>query len=211
MYKRQLIKISQLSKTLDYIPRDVQLINQIVHDIYYGNFSLFQSLPDVWAIDQIMPVMPIHRLDEEPDRSAIISDITCDCDGKIDRFPDKSQERGSIMLHNLKEREEYYLGVFLVGAYQETLGDLHNLFGDTNIVSISVNEDGSYRILREVEGDSVEDVLSYVEYDLRAIKTRLKNITEDSIARGYISAKERRVIFRTFEEGLRGYTYFERE
>ncbi len=206
-----LIKISQLSKTLDYVPKDVQLINQIVHDIYYGNFSLFQSLPDVWAIDQIMPVMPVHRLDEEPTRPAIISDITCDCDGKIDRFPDKNQERGSIMLHTLKEQEEYYLGVFLVGAYQETLGDLHNLFGDTNVVSISVNEDGSYKILREVEGDSVEDVLSYVEYDLRAIKTRLKNITEDSIAKGFISANERRIILKNFEEGLRGYTYFEKE
>jgi arginine decarboxylase len=206
-----LIKISQLSKTLDFVPKDVELINQLVHDIYYGNFSLFQSLPDVWAIDQIMPVMPIHRLSEEPDRPAIISDITCDCDGKIDRFPDQKQERGSIMLHSLKDQEEYYLGVFLVGAYQETLGDLHNLFGDTNVVSISVNEDGSYKILREVEGDSVEDVLSIVEYDLRAIKTRLKNITEDSISKGFITAKERRVIFKTFEEGLRGYTYFERE
>lgn len=206
-----LIKISQLSKTLDFVPKDVELINQLVHDIYYGNFSLFQSLPDVWAIDQIMPVMPIHRLSEEPDRPAIISDITCDCDGKIDRFPDQKQERGSIMLHSLKDQEEYYLGVFLVGAYQETLGDLHNLFGDTNVVSISVNEDGSYKILREVEGDSVEDVLSIVEYDLRAIKTRLKNITEDSISKGFITAKERRIIFKTFEEGLRGYTYFERE
>ncbi len=206
-----LIKIAQLSKSLDYVPKDVQLINQLVHDIYYGNFSLFQSLPDVWAIDQIMPVMPIHRLGEEPDRPAIISDITCDCDGKIDRFPDQKQERGSIMLHSLKDQEEYYLGVFLVGAYQETLGDLHNLFGDTNVVSISVNEDGSYKILREVEGDSVEDVLSIVEYDLRAIKTRLKNITEDSISKGFITAKERRIIFKTFEEGLRGYTYFERE
>ena len=115
------------------------------------------------------------------------------------------------MLHTLKEKEEYYLGVFLVGAYQETLGDLHNLFGDTNVVSISVNEDGSYKIQREVEGDSVEDVLSIVEYDLRAIKTRLKNITEDSISKGFITARERKTIFKTFEEGLRGYTYFERE
>lgn len=206
-----LIKISQVSKTLDYVPKDVQLINRIVHDIYYGNFSLFQSLPDVWAIDQTMPVMPIHRLTEEPTRPAIISDITCDCDGKIDRFPDKYQEKTSLMLHTLKEREEYYLGVFLVGAYQETLGDLHNLFGDTNVVSISVNSDGSYTFLREVEGDSVEDVLAIVEYDRRALKNRLKNITEDSIHKGYISVAERRIIFRTFEEGLRGYTYFERE
>ena len=206
-----LIKISNLTKKLEHIPKDVQNINKLVYDIYYGNFSLFQSLPDVWAIDQIMPTMPIHRLKEEPTRPAIISDITCDCDGKIDNFPDVFQEAKTIMLHPLKEQEEYYLGVFLVGAYQETLGDLHNLFGDTNVVSIHVNADGSYKILREVEGDSVEDVLSYVEYDVKAIKTRLKNLAEDSIRKGYITARERKNILNSFREGLMGYTYFEKE
>lgn len=206
-----MIKISEAAKELDHIPADVQKITKLVYDIYYGNFSLFQSLPDVWAIEQIMPTMPIHRLCEEPVRPAIISDITCDCDGKIDKFPDISQEANTITLHPVKDNEEYYLGVFLVGAYQETLGDLHNLFGDTNVVSIHVNEDGSYNILREVEGDSVEDVLSYVEYDIRAIKTRLKNIAEDSVRHGFITARERKTILNTFNEGLRGYTYFEKE
>ncbi len=206
-----LMKISEVSKDLPVIPRDVQKINKLIHDIYYGNFSLFQSLPDVWAIDQILPVMPIHRLNEEPSRQAIISDITCDCDGKIDRFPDISQEKTSLMLHPLKDGEEYYLGVFLVGAYQETLGDLHNLFGDTNVVSIHMDEDGSYRFIRELEGDSVSDVLNYVEYDIRAMKNRLKLLAEDSISLGYITARERKSILALFEEGLRGYTYFEKE
>lgn len=206
-----LIKISELSRDMDHIPRDVQTINKLVYDVYYGNFSLFQSLPDVWAIDQILPVMPIHRLTEIPTRPAIISDITCDCDGKIDHFPDPSHEKNTLMLHELKDTEEYYVGVFLVGAYQETLGDLHNLFGDTNVVSVHVNDDGSYKFVREVEGDSVADVLSYVEYDLRSIRNRLKHIAEDSIAKGYITARERKTILANFEEGLRGYTYFEKE
>ena len=171
---------------MEHIPKDIQNINKLVYDVYYGNFSLFQSLPDVWAINQILPVMPIHRLTEAPSRAAIISDITCDCDGKIDSFPDYSHEKNSIMLHDLKDDEEYYVGVFLVGAYQETLGDLHNLFGDTNVVSIHVNEDGSYKFLRELEGDSVADVLSYVEYDVRSLKKRLKNMAEDSIQKGFI-------------------------
>jgi arginine decarboxylase len=211
LVQHTLIKISQISKELDHIPKDVQSINKLVYDVYYGNFSLFQSLPDVWAIDQILPIMPIHRLDEAPSRQAIISDITCDCDGKIDKFPDVSQEKTSLLLHTLNDHEEYYLGVFLVGAYQETLGDLHNLFGDTNVVSIHVNEDGTYQFVRELEGDSVSDVLSYVEYDLRAIRNRLKNIAEDSIHKGFITPRERKSILANFEEGLRGYTYFEKE
>ncbi|SDP21080.1 biosynthetic arginine decarboxylase [Desulforhopalus singaporensis] len=205
------IKIREISKTMPHIPRDAQEIIKLVYDIYYGNFSLFQSLPDVWAIDQLMPTMPIHRLGEEPTRPAIISDITCDCDGKIDKFPDIAQPKKSILLHPLKEDEEYYLGVFLVGAYQETLGDLHNLFGDTNVVSIHVNDDGSYNFSKEIEGDSVEDVLSYVEYDLKAVRSRLKALAEDSIKKGYIKPRERKTILRAFEEGLRGYTYFEKE
>lgn len=206
-----LIKISHLSKGMEHIPKDVQSINRMVYDVYYGNFSLFQSLPDVWAIDQVLPVMPIHRLTEAPSRPAIISDITCDCDGKIDNFPDIQHEKNTLMLHDLKADEEYYIGVFLVGAYQETLGDLHNLFGDTNVVSIHVNSDGTYKFIRELEGDSVADVLSYVEYDLRAMKNRLKHIAEEAIHKGFISARERKTILANFEEGLRGYTYFEKE
>lgn len=206
-----LIKITKVAKELDYIPEEIEQIEKLIPDIYYGNFSLFQSLPDVWAIGQLFPVMPIHRLNEAPTRSAIIADITCDCDGRINSFPGYPHTRETIHLHKLKTNEEYYLGVFLVGAYQETLGDLHNLFGDTNVVSIHVQENGSYEFIREQEGDSVEDVLSYVEYDVKAIKRRMKDFAEDSIRQGYITVKERKTILRTFNEGLRGYTYFEKE
>jgi len=206
-----LIKISKLSVTLKHPPRDAHYIDKLLFDIYYGNFSLFQSLPDVWAIDQIFPVMPLHRLNEAPTKPAIISDITCDCDGKIDSFPDFEHDRSRLMLHELNNGYEYYLGVFLVGAYQETLGDLHNLFGDTNIVSVYVNEDGSYELSEEVEGDSVANVLEYVEYDIKAMKARLKNIAEDAIKKDYITAKDRKKILSDFDEGLRGYTYYEKE
>ena len=206
-----LIKISEVGGKLDHIPKDVSEINKLLYDVYYGNFSLFQSLPDVWAIDQIFPIMPLHRLKEKPTHPAIISDITCDCDGKIDSFPDYSHEKKTLMLHNLKDDEEYYMGVFLVGAYQETLGDLHNLFGDTNVVSIHAQEDGSYQFIRELEGDSVSDVLAYVEYDVRSIKNKIKQMAEESIQKGFITAKERKSILHSFDEGLRGYTYFEKE
>jgi arginine decarboxylase len=206
-----LIKISEVGATLNHIPKDVAEISKLLYDVYYGNFSLFQSLPDVWAIDQIFPMMPIHRLRERPTHPAIISDITCDCDGKIDSFPDYSHEKKALMLHELKDDEEYYLGVFLVGAYQETLGDLHNLFGDTNVVSIHAQEDGSYQFIRELEGDSVSDVLAYVEYDVRSIKNKIKLMAEEAIQKGFITAKERKSILHSFDEGLRGYTYFEKE
>ncbi len=210
MINHIMIKISKLSYLLDYVPDDIRSIREMVYDVYYGNFSLFQSLPDVWAIDQVFPVMPIHRLKEMPTRQAIISDITCDCDGKIDSFPDYMHMKKSLRLHELKEHEDYYLGVFLVGAYQETLGDLHNLFGDTNVLSIHVEQDGRYEFIRELEGDSVADVLSYVEYDIKMMKNRLTRIAEDSIRLGYIKPKDRKKILNDFNEGLQGYTYFEK-
>ena len=171
---------------------------------------MFQSLPDMWAIDQVFPVMPLHRLNEEPRRQAIIADITCDCDGKIDRFPDRRGTRKTLALHGLREKEEYYIGAFLVGAYQETLGDLHNLFGDTNVVSIRFNDDGSYMFVHELEGDSIADVLSYVEYDPRAMVQRFRNNAELAVREGRISAEERLKIMNAFSESMRGYTYYER-
>src|SRR5690606_21332969 len=126
---------------------------------------VFQSLPDAWAIDQIFPLIPIHRHTEEPSRRAIFADITCDSDGKIDKFADLHDVRRTLPVHEQKEGEEYYIGVFLVGAYQETLGDLHNLLGDTNVVSVRINDNGSFDFVREIEGDSIWDVLSYVEYE----------------------------------------------
>ncbi|HHX81413.1 MAG TPA: biosynthetic arginine decarboxylase, partial [Pseudomonadaceae bacterium] len=158
-------KISDISEQMARVPADLEGLKLSLADIYYGNFSLFQSLPDTWAIDQLFPIAPLHRLNEEPGRTAVIADITCDCDGKIDSFVGPEDVTKVLPLHALKEGEEYYLGVFLVGAYQETLGDLHNLFGDTNVVSVRINRDGSYDFVKEMHGDTIADVLSYVEYD----------------------------------------------
>jgi len=180
-------------------------------DIYYANFSVFQSLPDAWAIKQLFPIMPIHRLNERPVRNAIISDITCDCDGKIEQFVDLHDERQTLPLHELKENEEYYLAAFLVGAYQETLGDLHNLLGDTNVVGISISpEDGRFEIIKELEGDSVGDVLSYVEYNPQTLLDSFKHNAERAVREKTITPAERKVIVTAFEDGIRGYTYFER-
>jgi len=195
---------------LKYVPDEFEGIESALADIYYGNFSVFQSLPDSWAINHLFPIMPIHRLDEAPMREAIIADITCDCDGKIDKFIDLHDVRKTLPLHDLKPEEEYYLGVFLVGAYQETLGDLHNLLGDTNVVSIRVNENGGYELVGEIEGDSVADVLSYVEYDPKTMMAQFRDQAEQAVQDGKITPEERKVVMDAFENGLRGYTYFER-
>jgi arginine decarboxylase len=202
-------RIAKLTEEMEYIPNELRGLPAMLADIYYGNFSLFQSLPDVWAIDQLFPVMPIHRLDEKPDREVVVADITCDCDGKIDRFVGQYTTRDTLPLHNLTD-EEYYLGVFLVGAYQETLGDLHNLLGDTNVVTIQVDRDGNLNYSRELEGDSVADVLSYVEYDPKRMIQRIRQLAENAVRNDAITAKDRRQIMEAFENGMRGYTYFER-
>ncbi len=178
-------------------------------DIYYGNFSVFQSLPDVWAIEQVFPVMPVHRHNEKPVRQAIIADITCDSDGKIDRFIDPRGLRKTLPVHPLRENEPYYLGVFLVGAYQETLGDLHNLMGDTNVVSIRINADGSFDFIREMDGDSIADVLSYVEYQPQQLLEQFRRTAEGAVRAGRISPQERQAMLASFDASLRGYTYFE--
>jgi arginine decarboxylase len=203
-------RIAQEKTKLKHIPKDLLEIDHSLADIYYGNFSVFQSLPDSWAVDQLFPLMPVHRLEEEPACQAILSDITCDSDGRIDKFIDPQGIKHTLALHPLKDGEEYYLGVFLVGAYQETLGDFHNLLGDTNVVSISVEADGSYHFARELRGDSVADILAYVEYDPRRILEDLRERAEKAVRSGKISPSERYRIMSAFEDGLRGYTYFER-
>jgi arginine decarboxylase len=192
------------------IPPELSLLPEKIADVYYGNFSVFQSLPDSWAIGQLFPIMPIHRHREAPVRQAIIADITCDSDGKIDRFIDVQQERRTLPVHALIEGEEYYLGVFLVGAYQETLGDLHNLLGDTNVVSVRINPDGSFDFVKEMQGDSIADVLSYVEYDPRQLKERFRDTAEQAVRSGRITPAERAQILDQFAASLRGYTYFEK-
>ncbi len=189
---------------------EAEKLKEQLSDIYYCNFSLFQSLPDMWAINQVFPVMPLHRHNEKPSRQAIIADITCDCDGKIDRFADVRGTRKTLSLHAMNEGEEYYIGAFLVGAYQETLGDLHNLFGDTNVVSIRFNDDGSYGFAHEIEGDSISDVLSYVEYTPKNMQNRFRKNAELAVSEGKISASERLKIMTAFTDSMNGYTYYEK-
>ena len=187
---------------------EIKKLEQQLSDIYYGNFSLFQSLPDVWAIDQLFPIMPIHMLNIKPDRRAILSDITCDSEGKIDRFIGNREVQNTLALHTPPEDEDYILGVFLVGAYQETLGDLHNLLGDTNVVSVTY-EDGSFSLHNELEGDTVADVLSYVEYEPKRLEAMIRTKAERAVQEGRITALERRKIISAYTAGLRGYTYYE--
>jgi len=203
--------IADALDTMDQIPESMAGLKLSLADIYYGNFSLFQSLPDIWAIDQLFPIMPIHRLDEEPTRQAVIADITCDCDGKIDNFIGLAEPEKTLPLHPLKVGEEYYLGVFLVGAYQETLGDLHNLFGDTNVVSVRLNRDGSFDFVKEMIGDTIADVLSYVEGEPKQLELSYRNTAERAVQQGRISVAERQQMIKAFRASMQGYTYYERE
>jgi arginine decarboxylase len=203
-----------ISEHMDDVGADSGQMSRLEHvltDYYYANFSVFQSLPDLWAIDQIFPVMPIQRLKEKPTRKVVLSDITCDSDGKIDHFAHGCELHQSLPLHDvdIEGGEQYNLGVFLVGAYQETLGDLHNLLGDTNVVSVSLDTKGQLRYRRELEGDTVSEVLSYVEYDPKVLVTKFRELAESAVTQKRISPSERREIMSAFEEGLRGYTYFE--
>lgn len=212
LYLEILHGIAGLIENMERPPSDLNGLKKSLADIYYGNFSLFQSLPDSWAINQLFPIMPIHRLHERPSREAVLADITCDCDGRIDRFIDSSNgSRATLPLHPFTVDEEYYLGVFLVGAYQETLGDLHNLFGDTNVVSVRINRDGTFDFVKEIQGDTVADVLSYVEYHPKDILVKYRNTAERAVKEGRVTAKERQQIVKAFSESLQGYTYYEKE
>ena len=203
-------EVNQIAGGLKHAPDEFRGLPKLLADKYFCNFSLFQSLPDSWAIDQIFPIMPIQRLDERPDRTATLQDITCDSDGKIANFISTKNVSHYLPVHSLKSKEPYYVGVFLVGAYQETLGDLHNLMGDTNVVSIRVDPDGGYEYVREIRGDSVADILSYVEYDPRRILDDLRATAERAVRAGRLTPSDRFAVLQAFEDGLRGYTYFER-
>ena len=202
--------IAQEKAKLKQVPKDLLEIDSTLADIYYCNFSVFQSLPDSWAIDQVFPIMPVHRLNEVPERQGILSDMTCDSDGRINHFIDPQGMKSTLDLHPLKEGEEYYLGVFLVGAYQETLGDLHNLLGDTNVVSVRIQEDGSYEFARELNGDSISDILAYVEYDPRKILEDIRHAADRAVREKRLTPTQRYALMQAYEDGMRGYTYFER-
>jgi len=201
-------RIAQEAGKLDEIPDALQSLEQNLTNFYYANFSIFQSLPDAWAINQVFPTMPIHKLDQEPTKRGILADITCDCDGKLDQFISKDGTKPYLPLHDRQSGETYNIATFLTGAYQETLGDLHNLLGDTHVASVEVI-DGKVSITHEIEGDSVANVLSYVEYDTKSLETRFRNFAEDAVRKGKITTIQRKTIMKAFREGLNGYTYYE--
>lgn len=200
-------KVNEMSADLKNVPEELKSLQRLLADKYFCNFSLFQSLPDSWAIDQLFPIMPMHRLNEKPTRLATLQDITCDSDGKIDRFIGGRDFRTSIPLHQFTG-EPYYLGVFLVGAYQEILGDLHNLFGDTNAVHVVVKDDG-YALETVIDGETVADVLDYVQFDARKLVRTIEAWVNTSVQEKRISSHEGREFLNIYRSGLYGYTYLE--
>jgi arginine decarboxylase len=199
-------KILDIVRQQAYVPDDLESLEQDMASIYYANFSVFQSAPDSWGIDQLFPVLPIHRLDEEPTRRATLADLTCDSDGKIDRFIDLKDVKSLLELHPLKSDEPYYLGMFLNGAYQEVMGNLHNLFGDTNTVHIRLTPKG-YRIEHIVRGDTVREVLSYVQYDAEDLLENIRNQAELALQEGKITLQESQLLLKNYEKSLGSYTY----
>ena len=203
-------RLRKMVKDLSRVPEELEGLDQALADTYFCNFSVFQSMPDSWAIDQLFPLVPIHRLEREPTRQGILADITCDSDGKIDKFIDPRDIRHTLDLHELGE-EPYYLAAFLVGAYQEILGDLHNLFGDTNTVHVSLDDEGDYVIDHVVEGDSVSEVLRYVGYQSEDLVARVRRGLETAIRQKRLSRAQARRVLKVYQDGLAGYTYLERD
>jgi len=203
-------KILRVLRDLRYVPEDLQGLEKGLADTYYANFSVFQSAPDHWAVQQLFPVMPIHRLNEQPTRRGVFADLTCDSDGKIDRFIDPHDVKDVLELHAWND-QPYYIGVFLLGAYQEILGDLHNLFGDTDAVHVRLDDEGGYRVEHVVEGDDVSDVLHYVQYDRGQLMERVRQTVEDALRRGQITLEESARLRRRYKEGLEEYTYLHRD
>lgn len=207
-----LTKMEDIAEKVNDDPELLASLQELLSDTYFCNFSVFQSMPDSWAVGQLFPVLPIHRLNEEPMRKAILVDMTCDSDGKIGQFIDEGSKqqitKTTLEVHDFVEGQPYYMGVFLVGAYQEILGDLHNLFGDTDAVHITVTSSG-YTVDHVVEGDTVTEVLSYVQYNRPELIESVRRSAEDSIMKGTMQKSEARLLMRHYEQGLSGYTYLE--
>jgi arginine decarboxylase len=202
-------RIRDYCRRVESVPEELEGLESILSDIYFCNVSVFQSLPDSWAIDQLFPIMPIHRLDERPSRNAVLADITCDSDGKIDRFVSLRETKRTLELHELRGEEPYYLAAFLVGAYQETLGDLHNLFGDTHVVHIKLHEQGGWWIEETVKGDTAAEVLRYMRYDVDRLLPQLARDCERAVREGRLSLAESQSLRRFYDGELNGYTYLE--
>jgi arginine decarboxylase len=199
-------RIGEILEQLGEAPEEFEDLRKLLTDTYFGNFSVFQSTPDAWAVKQVFPLMPIHRLDEEPNRRGVVVDLTCDSDGRIDRFIGEDEDQPTVPLHAWNGAP-YYLAVFLVGAYQEILGDLHNLFGDTDAVHVRLDEEGGYVVEHLVEGDDVTEVLSYVQYDRRILSERVRKTIERALRAGRISLEDSALLRRRYEQGLGEYTY----
>jgi arginine decarboxylase len=201
-------KLQRIVEDLNDTPEELAGLDTMLSDTYFCNFSLFQSMPDSWAIKQLFPVMPIHRLNEVPTRRAVLGDITCDSDGKIDQFIDPKDVQSTLELHEFTG-EPYYLGVFLLGAYQEILGDLHNLFGDTNAVHVTLEDDGTPNIDTVIKGDTVTEVLNYVQYSAEKLTDRIRKDAERAVRAGRLTTVEFKQFMKFYESGLEGYTYLE--
>jgi arginine decarboxylase len=209
LYWATCARVRDFTRKLDEVPEELEELESILSDIYFCNFSVFQSLPDSWAIDQLFPIMPIHRLNERPTRKAVLADITCDSDGKIDRFVSQRDVKKTLELHAITAQDEYYLAAFLVGAYQETLGDLHNLFGDTHVVHVRFHDDGGWWIEEIVKGDTANKVLEYMEYDVADLHPALARDCERAVREGSMTVAESQAIKRFYEGELNGYAYLE--
>ena len=203
-------EVGETAEGMKHAPEELRKINRMLPDKYFCNFSLFQSLPDSWAIDQVFPIMPISRLDEKPSRTCTIQDITCDSDGKIASFITSSGISNALPVHTVKSGEPYFIGVFLVGAYQEILGDMHNLFGDTNAVHINVYKD-RYDIERVIDGETVAEVLDYVQFSPKKLVRNVESWVTSSMKAGRISPEEGRAFLSNYRSGLYGYTYLEKD
>jgi arginine decarboxylase len=208
MYWSVCREINILAKHLKHTPEELMSLDKLLADKYFCNFSLFQSLPDSWAVDQLFPIMPIGRLNERPTRNATLQDITCDSDGKITNFVTNRHNSHVLPVHSLRRNEPYYLGVFLVGAYQEILGDMHNLFGDTTAVHISV-KDNRYHIDQIIDGETVAEVLDYVQYNPKKLVRQLETWVTKSVKEGKITLEEGKEFLGNYRSGLYGYTYLE--
>jgi arginine decarboxylase len=201
-------KLLKVVGEMEYVPEELGGLHALLSDTYFCNFSVFQSMPDSWAVKQLFPIMPIHRLNEEPSRRAVLGDITCDSDGKIDQFIDLRDVRNTLELHPYNG-QPYFLGAFLLGAYQEILGDLHNLFGDTNAVHVSLDDDGEVNLDAVIKGDTVREVLNYVQYSAEELTARMRKDVERAVRTNKISLEESRQLLKFYESGLEGYTYLE--
>ncbi len=202
-------RIQKMAKELDYFPEELEGLDSLLSDTYFCNFSLFQSMPDSWAVKQLFPIMPIHRLDEQPSRHGVLGDISCDSDGKVDQFIDRRDVRKTLPLHNFNNGETYVLGTFLVGAYQEILGDMHNLFGDTNAVHVLLDEQNNVVLDAVIQGDTVREVLDYVQFKATTLIEQFRKSVEAAVREGRISYEESGALVKFYEDGLHGYTYLE--